>query len=243
MPFSGELITAEEHADAVLRLLGVLSSDDALVEQGEATGDLVYYALTRGYRSAQAWLISQGMNQRWRKRSSAITTWNGSDAADGGRYVNLISGAGAVATDFLRLDSDEKSRRGGLVQANGDAWGCEIGVDDDQAKGSYFYVKNDQLWLARSASPPSPVYAKYFYAHPAITSAFTAFDMPVDLRWLCVAEAADAAVKDEWIPGGTEAESRVARALGRARDEAKRIVRRTRQPRQFKGVAPMGNHW
>jgi hypothetical protein len=238
---SGELADFNEHSRALYRLWGLTSSDDALTEQGEASGDLIALYLTRGYRTTQRWAVDQGHAQsRWRKRSSAITSWPGTDAADGGRYVNLATGSGAIATDFLRLDGDQKTRSA-LVQANGDAWGSEIEADQDFAKGNYYYLKDDQLWLARGASPPSTLYLRYYYQHPAITSATTSFDMPVDARWLCVCEAAIAGTLDGWGVDGAVLRIETARKL--AREEARRVLRRTREPRKFRMPQMYGTRW
>jgi hypothetical protein len=240
-----DLDTVAEHKAAWYRLIGTTSADGALAENSESADDVAYLFLTRGYRAAQAWLISEGMGERWRKRSSAITSWSGTDAADGGRYKEITS-AGGIATDFLRPDSmradGASPGRSALVEADGDPWGCEVEADQDYVKGDYYYLSADRLWLARTANVPSTVYFRYYYAHPAITSGTTSFDMPVALRWLSVAEAADAAANEGWLPGGTEQLSKIDRALGKARADA-RAQRRTRSPRRFKPPAKHASHW
>lgn len=235
MATSGELSTLSEHRRAFFRLVGVVSADDVLIEQGEAVDDVAYLALTRGYRATQRWLISNGLKERWRKRHTAWTTWSGTDAADGGRYNSLPS-------DFLRLDGNQTDRSA-LVQADGTQWGQEVSPDDEGAIGSYYYLKNDQLWLVRGASPPSPIYLRYYNTYAAITSATASFDMPMDARWLCVAEAADAAVKDEWVPNAKDTEERVARALERGREEARSLIPRTREPRKMHPPKKYASRW
>jgi hypothetical protein len=246
MATTGELATAAEHVRAFYRALAVVSADDALVENGEAADDVAYLSLTRGYRATQRWLIAQGAGERWRKRSGAITTWSGSDTADGGRFVDLddycTNSASPPACDFLRLDGDQKSRSA-LVQANGDQWGSEIEADQDWAKGNYYYLKGEQLWLARGASPPSGLLIRYYYTHPPIVAGTAAFDMQVDLRWLCVAEAVYAAVWEGWVPGGDNTRQSALGARENARREALRIYRRTREPQRFAPVTVRASHW
>lgn len=245
MATSGQLDTLAEHQRAWYRLVGITSADDSLVEQGEVVGDVVLLALTRGYRACQRWLIDNGLRERWRKRSTAIT-WSGSDAADGGRYVDLddicTDGTSPPNEDFLRLDGNYTDRSA-LVTADGTQWGQEVSPDFDSVRGSFYYLKNDQIWLTKSAAPPSPVYARYYYTLQPISAGTTLFDMPMDARWLAVAEAADAAVKEQWVPGGDAVEARVGRALQRAREEARRLIPRTREPRKMRHVTVYGSHW
>lgn len=235
MATTGELATYAELSRAFYRLTGVVVADDSLVEQGEAQTDICSLALTRGFRACQRWLLANGLKERWRKRHTAWTTWSGTEAADGGRYNSL-------PTDLLRIDGNQTDRSA-LVQADGTEWGQEVSPDQDGLRGSFYYLKNDQLWLARGAAPPSPVYLRYYNAHAAITSATSSFDMPMDARWLCVAEAAESAVGDEWVPGGDEVRARVAGALERGRDEARSIIPRTREPRRMKGARVYASRW
>lgn len=244
MPTTGVLSSIAEHTRALYRLLGLVSTDDVFTEQGEAANDVAYLALTDGYRRTQNWIISKGGGERWRKRAStAITAWTGSDASVGGRYVALADYCLDAASnpDFLRLDSKPKEDRSALVEANGDQWGSEIEADEDWAKGDYYYLKGEQLWLARTAGPPSTLYLRYYYKHPRITSATSSFDMDEELRWLCVAEAADAANRDGW--GVEGAQARIDAALAYRRSEAKRMVRRTRNPRRMEARPAIGTHW
>lgn len=244
MATTGELASVAEHVRAFYRATGALSGDDALIEQGEVADDVVYLALTRGFRACQRWLIDQSAGERWRKRSAAITTWSGSETTDGGRYVNLASGSAptAIATDFMRLDGDQTGRSA-LVQADGTPWGREVPADDDWRRGDYYYLAGDRLWLTRSASPPSTLYLRYYYSHPAISSATTTFDMAVDLRWLCIAEAVSAAVNEAWVPSGADGVVKSDRALEKAREEARRTLRRTREPRRMQGPQRYASHW
>lgn len=209
------------------RLLGTSSTDQALIEHDNATLENIYLALTHGCWAAQRYMISSGMSDRWRKRSTAVTSWSGSDATDGGRYTSL-------PTDFLRLSGNRKSRSA-LRTADGNPWGREVSADEDTARGNVYYTKNDQLWLGRGAAPPTTVYIDFHFRHPEFTSAIAAFDFPVDARGLIVAEAAGILVLESWVSGGGEMVQAVERNLDKWRKIARDISRRTREPRRMRG--------
>jgi hypothetical protein len=234
--------TLAKHEQLWNRLLGIKSSDQGLTEQGEAVDQIFLQSLNEGYRSCQLWLIENGFRERWRKRTAAIATWSGTDA-DGGRYVNLTTGSSPQAADFLRLDGNQTDRSA-LVKANGDQWGVEVSPDEDWARGDYYYLKADQLWLARAASVPNPAYLRYYYAHPAITSATTTFDMPEQFRRLAVLEAAYSVMFEGWIPDAGQVQNNINNALQKAREDAKRFLPRTREPMKFKPAKRSGaSHW
>jgi hypothetical protein len=226
-----ELDSVAKVVAAWYRLVGSISSDGALTEQGEATDDVVYTYLTRGYRNAQRWMLKMGYGG-WRKRTTALT-WSGSDAADGGRYATLPS-------DFLRSYGNQ--RMSALREAGGDQWGQEVKPEEDQLQGDYYYIRGEQLWLGRDASPPTTLYFDYHYKHP-LWSASVTIDFPMDARALIVAEAANVAKEENWLPGGPEMEQKIERALMRAREEAREIVRVTKGPRTLRKPPRYGNRW
>lgn len=228
-----ELDSVAKVKRAFFRLVGTESDDDALTLLGESANEVVELALTRGCRAAQRYMLDNGY-QGWRKRSSAIT-WSGTDAADGGRYS-------ALPTDLLRAYSTR--HRSALVEANGDPWGREIDASEDFLEGDLYYVRDEQIWLARTASPPSTVYLTYHYLHPSWTSLDDAdIDFPTEARPLIPAYAADYAKDESWLPAGEDMENRIARALAKAQHEARKTARRTKTPRQFMKVRRYGNHW
>ena len=233
-----EITTPAQALAALYRLTGTVSGDDGMEENGEDTDEVGYIYLTRGFRAAQRWLIARGLGDRWRKRSSALS-WSGADSTDGGRYA-------ALPDDFLRLTGVRASnglRSGALREANGDAWGQEIAAEDDRYKGNFYYLKSDQLWLARDASPPTTLYLDYFYKHPAISAATVSFDVPVDAVHLCVAEGANAAKEESWMEGGAEAEAKIERALARAQGEAVEIARQSRNRGKLRHRPVYGSRW
>lgn len=215
---------------AFYRLVGTTTSDAALVEQGESADDVAYLCLNHGTEAAQRFMISCGMVERWRKRSSVLS-WSGSDAADGGRYSTL-------PTDFLRFSmSGEQSS---LMTANGERWGQEITADYDAMQGNFYYLKNDQLWIAVGASPPGSLYLDYQFRHPDFTSGVT-INFPAEARGLCVAYAAQVALADAWFPDINEA--RVLRNVAFWEREARKISRRSRAPRTMTAPRVVGTRY
>lgn len=226
-----DLDTVAEIVDAWYRLVASESGDQALEDQGEAVDDVAYINLTRGCRRAQRWMIRNGY-QGWRKRSAALS-FTGTDAADGGRKITL-------PTDFLRAYGNE--RRSALTQANGDRWGVQIEAEMDHMKGDHYYMRGEELWVTRSAELPTTLYLDYHYRHPEWHDSVT-IDFPLEARSLISAEAAYTAMHDNWIPGGRDLEQKIARAMLTAQEEARHIVRSTKQPRTFNKVRRFGNRW
>lgn len=228
-----ELDTVSKLKDAFYRLTGVTESDATLQRRGESAGDVANYYLTRGARAAQRYMIQQGYGG-WRKNSSALSF---TDNSDGSQKVTLPS-------DFLRAYGRRHPDMSALVDTNGDAWGTEIHAEEDYRKGDLYYFRGDELYLARQASPPTTLYLDYHYLHPSFEGLADAdIDFPVEARPLIVAEAADQAKEDAWLPGGREMEQRIARALARAQADARRIARPSRQPRTFRKAPRYGNRW
>lgn len=231
-----DLDTVDKVRMAWYRLVGMTTSDKALETRGESADDVAYLHLTRGCRAAQRHLLRMGYGG-WRKRSSAITSWSGTDDADGGRYTSL-------PTDFLRAYGNR--RFSALVEADGDRWGEEIGPEDAHQKGDFYYIRDTsgtrQLWLTRNASPPATVYLEYHYQHPTWNSGVT-IDFPLEVRALIVAEAAVRAMDEVWFPGGPDMEGKIERAWLRAREEARHFARQNKGPRTFRKVRRVGNRW
>ena len=233
-----ELNTVDRVKAAFFRLVDTESDDPELVLHGEGVSDVVELALTAGFRSAQRWMLDKGF-QGWRKRSSAIT-WSGTDAADGGRYWSL-------PTDFLKAYGN--ARISCLTEAGGDRWGEEVHPDYAAVKGNSYYFRGSddggmQLWLSRSAAPPSTLYMEYHYLHPSWTALADAdIDFPLEIRSLGVAEAANEAMVEAWLPGGQELEVKILRALGLAQTKAMRTVRASKKPREMRKPSRFGNHW
>lgn len=237
------LDTITELSRAWYRSVGSISTDDALVEQGETAGDVAYLHLTRGIRAAQRWMIDQGLGHRWRKRSGAITSWSGSEDSDGGRYVELST----TASDFLRLVQQkvrgQRRQCGGLVEANGDPWGWEIDDTEDYRKGDLYYLKGNRVWITRSANPASTLYLQYYYQHPALSADTASFDFPSDAMWVALWEAVDSARSEAWFPLAGDADQKIERALLKARSEARGVARQTGAPRQWGRPTRYGNRW
>lgn len=230
-----EFTTVEHHVDAWYRLVGSVANDQSLIEQGEDPDDVVYLNLTRGCRRAQRYMLRLGFGG-WRKRTSALT-FTGSDNLDGGVMVT------ALPSDFLRAYGDE--RRSALTRPNGDRWGFQVNERDDHLKGDTYYFRGHELWLGRTASPPTTLFLDYHYQHPIWDSQLQDgdIDFPLEARPLIPAEAAFVAMSDNWLPGGRELEQKIDRAVKVAQEEARHIARPTKQPRQFMKVRRFGNRW
>lgn len=213
------------------RLTGTTSDDDALTENGEGATDVVDLCLTHGFWAAQRHLIANGMANRWRKRSAALS-FSGSDTADGGRYTDLPD-------DFLRLSGDET--RSSIVRANGDRWGTLITGENDSRRGSYYYLKNDQLWLARGADVPTTAYLDYQYRHPEITTG-VALDFPLEVRMLGVAYGAEVGMAEGWFPYDESGQAKITRAVTYWESQGRKTARESREPRRTKAGKVIGTH-
>jgi hypothetical protein len=231
------LSTRAKFHDAFWRLCGNISTDAALIESGEAVDEVADQCLTHGIWQAQRFLVDAGYNG-WVARSTAVTSWTGTDAANGGRYT-------AVPTDathgFLRLAGDYD--RSSLVKANGDPWGCEVSYDQRSAKGDGYYLKNDQVWLLRTASVPSTIYIEYHQQH--VEFAATTFDaglsFPVDVRMLVVAYGAQQALDEGWLP--IEDPDAIREAIQTQERRARDFARRSHAVRHVRQRPRLGNHY
>jgi hypothetical protein len=229
-----ELDSVQKHRAAFYRLVGTTGDDTALTELNEVTDEVCDLYLTRGCREAQRWMLDMGYDG-WRKRSTALTSasLSGTDDTDGGRYW-------ALPSDFLKLWGRE--RESAIRKPNGDRWGAETTPHNDNWRGEYYYVRGDELWFARRAVLPTTFYVEYHYLHPKWEGAFT-IDFPMEARWLIPTEAAVVAKEENWLPGGAEMEAKIERALARARNSARHIARRTKQPRGFRKPYRLANRW
>ncbi len=233
-----ELDTVARIKAAFFRLVDTEADDPELTLLDEGTNDVFELLITRGFRSAQRWMLDQGY-QGWRKRSAALS-FSGTDATTGGQFTN-------VPTDFLKAYGNK--RRSCLVEADGDRWGTEIEPDTDRGRADYFYFRGSddsgmQLWLARTASPPATLFLEYHYLHPSWEGLAGAdIDFPLENRFLGVAEAANFAMVEAWLPGGPELEVKIGRALAHARTEARRQVRQTKQPREMLKLRRFATRW
>lgn len=233
-----ELDTVAKHLRAFYRLTWTTAADDALLQVGDAQDDIAYTFLTIGSRNAQRWLLNCGW-VGWRKRSPALT-FSGDDATDGGRRTS-------VPSDFLRAYTvrDDHGRYSALVEPDGQRWAAEIAAPEaSYREGDYYYFRHgtagEELWLARKAVPPTTLYLDYHYLHPAWSGAVT-IDFPLEQRYLIVAEAADAAKEEGWLPGGPELEAKIGRRVAQARQAAASFARRSRRPRELLGPPRFGN--
>jgi hypothetical protein len=226
-----EITTAASLLAAFYRLTGVAPDDPALTQNGEAQDEVGYLFLTTGIREAQRWLLKMGYTG-WRSRSAALV-FVGSDDTTGGRYV-------AVPDDFLRTFGNK--RLSAITEANGNRWGRQVGDEDLSLRGDFYYVQGEQLWITRGANPPTTCYLDYHYRHPELADGVT-LDFPIEARYLIAAEAANAAKEENWLPGFTDLESKIAQALTQWREKARGIVRTTKGPREFRKPYRIANRY
>lgn len=234
------LDTAANCLKAFYRLVGTTSSDDALVENSEAADAVAYTCLTHGVETAQRFMIACGMTDRWRTRSQAITSWSGADATDGGRYKDMSSWI-ATSKSFLRLSGKKMdAAASSMMEANGERWGVEIDADNDYLTGDFFYLKNEQLWIARDAQVPTTVYVDYQYKHPEFTSSVT-IDFPAEARGLFIAYAAQHGSAESWFPLADD--SRIQKNVEFWERQARAVARRSRGPRTQNAPRTTGSRY
>lgn len=229
-----ELDTVAKLKRQFYRLTGTESGDQALTRHGETADEVAELALTRGTWSAQRWMLRNGYGG-WRKRTSALS-FTGTDADDGGKSA-------ALPADFLKLYGHQRAGRSALVEANGDRWGLEIEPDEDHFQGDYYYVRGDELWLARRASPPGTLFADYHFRHPSFEGLDDGdIDFPLEARPLIPVEAAYVAMTEDWLPG-EDRDDMIVAARNIAREEARKVARRTKQPRTMFKPKRFANRW
>lgn len=224
----------------LFRLTDTESDDEFLTEHDSGTLEGAYLALQHGIWNAQEYMINQGLSDWWVTQSSTITTsdWQGTDAADGGRYVDF---ADVGASDFLRLAGDET--RSALRQPNGTRWGHLIDFENRfDYRGQRYWLQGTQLWITRGASPPNDLIFDYHYEHATLADS-TTVTFPKLARPLIPAEAAVYAMEQAWLPGGQEMEAKLLRNLRTQRQKARSIARRDRGPRKMTPKPMVGTHY
>jgi hypothetical protein len=173
----------------------------------------------------------------WRTRSATLS-WSGADATDGGRFTEL-------PTNFLRAYGSQRPGRSAIVRPDGRRWGSEIEPDLDHMRGDYYYVRGDELWITRGATPPTDAVLDYHYRHPTFDDDLEDedIDFPMEARPLIPAEAAYVAMSENWLPAGTDMQATITRARLIAREDARHVARRTKQPRTAFRPYRAGNRW
>lgn len=226
---------------AFFRLTGVDANNTALTEHDGSTLETLYQLLQYGLWDAQAFLIDCGMGDRWVKRSSTLS-FSGSDTVDGGKYT-------ALPSDFLRLAGDDDVSA--LCQPDGSRWGRLVEMRyRGEVRGNFYYLMNDRLYLAPSASPPSNLVMEYHHKLATLVDTATGppavdgtVDFPEEHRALIVAYAADRAQSEAWLPGDLEMNAKIAANLDRLKKLAWVRARRNSGPRKMRARRVVGTHW
>ena len=223
---------------ALYRLVNTDDLDDAMLEHDATSLDGIYMALQEGVDDAQQYLVDSGLGDYW-LTTSATLSFTGSDPD---RYVALPATDTASADKrFWRLYGDHKWSA--LRKANGERWGLEIPAHSRwKIRGNCYYLRNERLYLARGASPPSDVVMDYLYRLPDLADS-TTVDFPEADRPLIVAYAAIHVMENDWIAGGPDMESKLMRNLDRRKQAAYRRARRSLQPKMTTPNDMVGDHW
>jgi hypothetical protein len=223
---------------ALYRLVNTDDLDDAMLEHDATSLDGVYMALQEGVDDAQQYLVDSGLSDYW-LTTSATLSFTGSDPD---RYVALpATDTDSADKRFWRLYGDHKWSA--LRKANGERWGLEVPAHSRwKIRGNCYYLRNERLYLARSASPPSDVVMDYLYRLPDLVDS-TTVDFPESDRPLIVAYAAIHAMENDWIAGGADMESKLMRNLERRKQAAYRRARRSLQPKMTTPNDMIGDHW
>ena len=223
---------------ALYRLVNTDDLDDAMLEHDATSLDGIYMALQEGVDDAQQYLVDSGLSDYWLTTSAALS-FTGSEPD---RYVALP--ATDTAGDdkrFWRLYGDRKWSA--LRKSNGTRWGIEIPASGRWTyRGNGDYLRNDRLYLARGASPPSDVVMDYLYRLPDLADS-TTVDFPESDRQLIVAYAAVHTMENDWLAGGQEMEMKLQRNLDRRKQAAYRRARRSLQPKMATPSDMVGDHW
>lgn len=220
--------------------LGTAADDDGLTEHDATASEQALRYLQFGLWNAQTELIDRGRGERWRTTSGTLSGWQGSDSADAGRWLSLADGG--AFTRFLRLAGNDESSA--LRTPDGTRWGWEISERKRfDVRGDYWYMLgDDQLWLARGATPPATLLADYYQRHALLDADGVAIDFPEDLTPLIAAEAAFLAIHDVWVPIEDSQQAKVVGIRNHWLEKAGRR-RRTRTPDRMRARKTMGTHF
>lgn len=220
---------------AFYRLTGVEPEDPSLSHTGEAENEVAFLALTRGAWAAQRHMLRMGYTG-WRKRSDPISWTDG--GTDGGKVATLPE-------DFLRAFGRQERGRSALVDSQGRRWGSELDAEDSHREGRFYYIDGTQIRLTRRNNAPPGLRLDYHYRHPKFNDELPDEEIvfPIEARPLVVAEAANIAANESWLPGDELSHQKIQRAAMLAREEARHVSRTTKQPRQMRRAPRFGNRW
>ena len=174
-----------------------------------------------------------GLSDRWVSQATAITSWSGTEANNGGRYK-------ALESDFFRLSGDDVTSA--LRQIDGTRWGHLVDFRDRfRVRGNRYWLQGTNLWIARGASPPASLI--YDYHHRLATLSSATVDFPSEDRPLIVAFAAERAMQDSWLPGGDEMLMKIQANRQACERRAFRRTRRSRTMRKLRPKPTIGTHY
>lgn len=218
---------------AFYRLTDTASDDDSLIEHDDSSLEAVNQFLQYGLNDAQDYMMDCGLSDRWVSQATAITSWSGTEAADGGRYKPLES-------DFFRLSGDDMTSA--LRKIDGTRWGSLIDFRDRfRVRGNRYWLQDSNLWIARGANPPASLIYDYHHRLPTLSS--DTVDFPTEDRPLIVAYAAERAMQDSWLAGGEEMMAKIQANRRACEQRAFRRTRRSRTMRKLRPKPTFGTHY
>ena len=222
-----------EIKNAIYQLTGFSGEDGALSEHETNTGDSLNRIVYQAMRDAQSWYLSSVNPDYWKKQSATLSFTN-AESTEGGSYASLPA-------DFLRLYGDTPNSA--LRRPEGLRWGRLIQLPQRTIYGNFYWIQNDKLWLARSATPYSDLIMDYSYDIPELTADGTAVDFPEEDRVLIPAFAAADIADWPMFPGDAELRQRLSSYLTRKKREIYVRGRRTKEPRKVKHNPTLGTRW
>ena len=218
---------------AFYRLTDTAADDDSLIEHDGSTLEALNQFLQYGLNDAQDYMMDCGLSDRWVSQATAITSWSGTEANNGGRYK-------ALESDFFRLSGDDVTSA--LRQIDGTRWGHLVDFRDRfRVRGNRYWLQGTNLWIARGASPPASLI--YDYHHRLATLSSGTVDFPSEDRPLIVAYAAERAMQDSWLPGGEEMLVKIQANRQACERRAFRRTRRSRTMRKLRPKPTIGTHY
>ena len=218
---------------AFYRLTDTAAADDSLIEHDGSTLEALNQFLQYGLNDAQDYMMDCGLSDRWVSQATAITSWSGTEANNGGRYK-------ALESDFFRLSGDDVTSA--LRQIDGTRWGHLVDFRDRfRVRGNRYWLQGTNLWIARGANPPASLI--YDYHHRLATLSSATVDFPSEDRPLIVAFAAERAMQDSWLPGGDEMLMKIQANRQACERRAFRRTRRSRTMRKLRPKPTIGTHY
>ncbi len=223
---------------AVYRLANLSDDDGALVEHDLAQREAINLSIYDGINDAQEWMLRSGYPDPWFVIGTVVVV-AGVDTDAAGKYI-------ALETDFLRLFGDEDASAFYNPSNKHRQWGRQLtGAREGRGRtGDHYWLEGDRIRLAQGSNPPAGLVYDYIREATEPEDG-TAIDFPERERGLVAAWAAMHSAANDYLPGGEEMATKIARNLRVRRSQTWKRARRTRQGRKMRrpGNAGQSTHW